>query len=144
MAIIRWDPFRTDFLWPRWIRPFFEEEEEWPELTLTEGLNIYEEGDNIVVEAAAPGIPADKLEVTYEDGVLHIRGEAKETEEKKKKRKVVYRKQMVSSVDYTTYLPRPIDPSKIKAEAKDGVVTITAPIAETAKPKKIPVKVASK
>lgn len=144
MAIIRWDPFRTDFLWPRWIRPFFEEEEEWPELTLTEGLNIYEEDDNIIVEAAAPGIPADKLEVTYEDGVLHIRGEAKETEEKKKQKKVVYRKQMVSSVDYTTYLPRPIDPNKIKAEVKDGVVTVTAPIAETAKPKKIPVKVASK
>lgn len=143
MAIVKWDPFKLDFYWPRWIRPFFEEED-WPELTLTEGLNIYEEDDKIVVEAAAPGIPADKLEITYEDGVLHIRGEAEETEEKKKKKKVIYRKQMVSSVDYTTYLPRPVDPKKIKAEVKDGIVTITAPIAEAAKPQKIPVKVASK
>ena len=51
---------------------------------------------------------------------------------------------MISSVDYTTHLPRPINVDQLDAEIKDGVVTVTAPIAEEAKPKKISVKKALK
>lgn len=145
MAIIRFDPFRNEFFPFRHItQPFFEDVEDWPELTLTQGLNVYEEEDGVVVKAAVPGIPEDKLNITYEDGVLHIQGTAQETEEEKKKHKVIYRKQMVSSVDYTTYLPRPIDANNIEAEVKDGVVTIKATIAEAAKPKRIAVKASAK
>ena len=133
------------FPWPKQLmQPFFEDVEEWPELTMTQGLNVYEEEDSVVIKAAVPGIPENKLDITYEDGVLHIRGMVEETEEEKKRKRVVYRKQMISSVDYTTYLPRPIDSEKIDAEVKDGVVTIRAPIAEAAKPKKITVKKAIK
>lgn len=146
MAIVRFDPFRNEFLSLRehFMQPFFEDTEDWPELTMTQGLNVYEQDDKIMVKAAAPGIPEDKLEVTYEDGMLHIKGSVEETEEEKKKDKVVYRKQMISSVDYTTHLPRPINADKLEAEIKDGVVTVTAPIAEEAKPKKISVKKALK
>jgi len=146
MAIIRFDPFkRSLFSYPdQAFETFFDEDESWPELTMTQGLNIYEEDDKVVVKAAVPGIPEDKLNITYEDGVLHIQGRSEETEEEKKKKKVVYKKHMVSSVDYTSYLPRAVETGKISAEVKDGIVTITAPIAETAKPKRIPVKVSSK
>jgi HSP20 family protein len=142
MAIIRFDPFKNDIfsLQKQIFQPFFEDVEDWPELTLTQGLNVYEEDDKVVVKAAAPGIPEDKLNITYEDGVLHIKGSVEETEEEKKKNKVVYRKQMVSSVDYTTYLPRAIDAESIEAEIENGVVTVKAPIAEAAKPKRIAVK----
>lgn len=146
MAIIRFDPFRNDFfsLQKHLASPFFEDMDDWPELTLTQGLNVYEEEDKVVVKAATPGIPEDKLEITYEDGVLHIRGSVEESEEEKRKQKVVYRKQMVSSVDYTTYLPRAIDVENIEAEVEDGIVTVKAPIAEAAKAKKISVKKALK
>lgn len=146
MAIIRFDPFRNEFLSlaKHFREPFFEDVEDWPQLTMTQGLNVYEQDDNIVVKALAPGIPEDKLEVTFEDGLLHIKGSVEETEEEKKKDKVVYKKQMISSVDYTTQLPRPIDSEKIEAEVRDGVVLIKAPIAEAAKPKKILVKKALK
>lgn len=142
MSLIRFDPFRNDIfsLQRQMMQPFFEDIEDWPELTMTQGLNVYEEDDKVIVKAAVPGIPENKLDITYEDGILHISGRVEETEEEKKKKKVVYRKQMISSVDYTTYLPRAIDPGKIDAEVKDGVVTIQAPVAETAKPKKIMVK----
>jgi HSP20 family protein len=142
MAIIRFDPFRNDLfsVQKQMMQPFFEDVEDWPELTMTQGLNVYEEDDTVVVKAAVPGIPEDKLEITYEDGMLHIRGSIQETEEEKKKKKVVYRKQMISSVDYTTYLPRPINAENIDAEVKDGVVTIKASVAEAAKPKRIAVK----
>ena len=146
MAIIRFDPFRNDFLsfQKQMLQPFFEDVDDWPELTMTQGLNVYEEDGQVIVKAAAPGIPQDKLEITYEDGVLHVRGSVEETEEEKRKKKVVYRKQMISSVDYTTYLPRPINPENIEAEVKDGVVTIKAAVAEAAKPKRIEVKTASR
>jgi HSP20 family protein len=143
MSIIKFDPFRNDiFSWGR--QPFFEDIEDWPELTMTQGLNIHEEDDKVVVKAAVPGIPEEKLDITYEDGILHIKGSVEETEEEKKKKKVVYRKQMISSVDYTTYLPRAIDPDKIDAEVKNGILTIKATVAEEARPKRIMVKTSAK
>lgn len=143
---MRYDPFRTNPLsWSRQIfEPMFNDEEEWPEFTLTQGLNVYEQDDKVIVKAAVPGISEDKLEITYEDGVLHIYGRAEETEEEKKKKKTVYKKQMISCVDYTTYLPRAVDAGKIEAEVNNGIVTIKAPVAQEAKPKKIPVKAVSR
>lgn len=141
MSIIQFDPFKNDLysLQKRMFTPFFEDNDEWPELTMTQGLNVHEEDDKVVIKAVTP-IPKDKLNITYEDGVLHINGTVEETKEEKQKKKVVYRKQMISSVNYTTYLPRAIDSNNIEAEIKDGILTITAPIAPEAKPKKIMVK----
>ncbi len=136
MSIIRFDPFALQ-------RQFFQpilENDEWPELTMTEGLNVYEEAGNVIVEASVPGISEDKLEITYEDGVLRISGKSEEVEEEKKRKRVVHKMQRVSSFEYGTYLPRPIDEKKIEATVKQGVLTIKAPVAEAAKPKRITVK----
>lgn len=141
MAIIRFDPFVQ--LQRQFFQPFLEDDE-WPELTMTEGLNVYEEDENVIVEASVPGIPEEKLEITYENGVLRVKGRSEEKEEEKKKNRVIHRMQRVSSFDYSTYLPRPIDEKQIEAIVKNGVLTVKAPIAEAAKPKKIPVKVSSK
>ncbi|GIW64355.1 MAG: hypothetical protein KatS3mg092_0288 [Patescibacteria group bacterium] len=137
MAIVRFDPFTRSFL-----KPFFawEDEEDLPELTMTEGLDVYEEDDQVVVKAAVPGVPADKVDVTFEDGVLRIRAKVEEKKEEKEKRKVVYRMDRVASFDYTTTLPRAVDEKTLEAKVENGVVTITAKIAEAAKPKRIPVK----
>ena len=142
MAIIRFDPFKiSPFRFQRdFVPTLWDDEENWPELTMTEGLNVYEENNNVIVEASVPGIPEDKLEITYEDGVLHISGRQEEKETEKKKQRVVHRMQRVASFDYTTYLPRPINEGQIEASVKDGVLTIKAPVAEEAKPKKIPIK----
>jgi len=97
-----------------------------------------------VIKAAVPGIPADKVEVTFEDGVLRIKAKVEEAKEEKVKKKVVYRSQKVSYFDYTTTLPRAVNGDQISAEVTDGVVTIKAPIAQAAKPKKIAVKAQNK
>lgn len=143
MAIIRLDPFRPF----RRLHPWFwgwEDEDRWPEFTMTEGVDVFEEDSKIVTKAAIPGIPSDKVEVTYEDGVLTISGKAEEKEEEKKKKKTVYKRERVTSFHYTTTLPRPIDPKSLEASVEDGVVTVVAKIAEEAKPKKVPVKVSKK
>lgn len=138
MPIVKFNPFSP------WVNDrfftAFDEDDNWPTVKVTDGLDVYETENDVVVKAAVPGIPAERVDVTFEDGVLRIKAEANETEEEKKKKKVVYKQQKMSYFDYTTTLPRAVDGSKISAEVNDGVVTIKAPIAEAVKPKKIAVK----
>jgi HSP20 family protein len=136
MAIVQIDPFA---LQRQLLRPLLEDTT-WPQITAADGLNIYEENDVVYVEASLPGIPEDKIDITYEDGVLHICGKQEQVQDEKKKNRIVHRMQRVSSFDYTTYLPRPIDDKRIEATVKNGVLTIKAPVAEAVKAKKISVK----
>jgi HSP20 family protein len=119
--------------------PFDMDDFEWPAIQMNQGLDVYEEGENVVVKAAVPGVPADKVEVTYEDGVLRIDAHHEESEEEKNKRSTVYRMERVSNFSYTTTFPRPIDANGISADVENGIVTVTAKIAEAAKAKKIAV-----
>ncbi len=142
MAIIKFNPFSP------WISDRFfsilDEDENWPQIRVTEGLDVYETDSDVVVKAPVPGIPAEKVDVTFEDGVLRIKAQVEETKEEKEKKKVVYRQQKMSYFDYTTTLPRAVDSSRITAVVSDGVVTVKAPVAETARPKKITVQAKSK
>jgi HSP20 family protein len=117
-----------------------EDEDTWPQTRITDGMDVYETDTDVVVKAAVPGIPADKVNVTFEDGVLRISAKVEETNEEKENKKVVYRQQKMNSFDYTTTLPRAVDGNSISAVVTDGVITVKAPIAQEAKPKKITVK----
>ena len=116
-----------------------EDEQDWPQMTMTEGIDVYEEEDKVVVKAAVPGVSPEKVDVTFEDGVLRIRAKIEESQEEKEKKRVTYRMDRVASFDYTTTLPRPVDAQSINAVVEDGVVVISAKIAETAKPRRIEV-----
>ncbi|MCA9308488.1 MAG: Hsp20/alpha crystallin family protein [Patescibacteria group bacterium] len=136
MAIVRWT--RPTPVWPS----FLDDElfNSWPQLSSEDkGLNIYETDDSVVVEASLPGIPEDNVEVTVEGNVLTISGSFEEHEEDTKKKKVVYKSSRQSSFSYSTSLPRMVDSTKATAEVKDGVVTVTVPLTEEEKPKKITV-----
>lgn len=127
------------------MRPLFTEwDQDFPQLTSSSGLDVYEEENRVVVKAAVPGIPAEQVEVEYENGVLHIHARYEETKEQKEKKKVVYRQDRISSFDYSTTLPRTIDPKSIEAVTENGVVEITAKISEEAMRKRIPVKVSGR
>lgn len=121
------------------------DDEAWPTLQQSaEGFDMYETDNEVVVKASVPGIPSDQVNVTFEDGVLRISGSNAEKEEERSKRKVVYQEQRTSAFSYATTLPRAVDAEKISAEVEDGVVTVTAPLAASAKPKKISVKAKGK
>lgn len=136
MAIVRWDPFSLPRLVSRTPWPF--EEENW--LETEEGLSVYETDEDLIVEANVPGVSEDEIDVSIESGVITIKAEHKEKEEEKKRKKVIYRKAMQAKYLYTTSIPCPVQANKAKAELKNGVLTITIPKAEEAKPKKIAVK----
>lgn len=142
MAILRFDPIGA---WSRFPRvPALFDEDEWPDAPVNQGLDVYETDNEVIVKAAVPGVPSDKVEVTFEDGVLRIKARVEETKEEKEKKKVVYRQQRVASFDYTTTLPRAVNGETITADVNDGVVTVKAPIAQEAKPRRITVKAKTK
>lgn len=117
-----------------------DEEDAWPNMTMTEGLDMYEEGDAVYVKAPVPGVTPENVDVTFEDGVLRITARQEENEEEKNKKRVVYRKERIVSFDYTTTLPRAVDPKTLTADVEDGVLIVSAKIAEAAKPQKISVQ----
>ena len=101
------------------------------------GLSISEDDKNIYVEASLPGIDPKDVEMTFHDGYLWVRGEAK-SEEKANERK--YYRQASRSFSYRVALPgevdTAIDPSAV---SKNGIMTITFTKSPKVQPKKIQV-----
>lgn len=132
MAIIKYDPFDLRSFW-RWPSVWGEEEAEFG----GRQLDVYETENEIVVKAGVAGVKPKNVEVTFEDGVVEIRGQEEEEEEKDKK----YYKKASRSYRYRIAVPGNVDLKKDpKAEVKEGVITVTFKKAEEAKPKKITVK----
>jgi len=113
-------------------------EEEEKELTagVPSGLSVSEDEKNIYVEAALPGIDPKDIEVTFDKGILWIKGEAKEEEKKKK-----YYRKASRSFSYRVAVPGEID-EKVEPEAKckNGVMTVTFAKSPKTQPKRITVK----
>lgn len=110
-------------------------------LTVTQpggGLTITEDDQHVYVEAAVPGIEPKDIEITFERGMLWIRGEAK-AEEKDKKRKI--HTQSRRSFSYRIAVPGDIDLSKEpEASYKHGVMTVTFLKNAQAQPRRIQLK----
>ena len=103
-------------------------------------LDVYEEKDEVVAKAELPGMKKEDLEISVQDGVLTISGERKEEEELKDAE--TYRSErFFGKFHRSLALPATVDPSKVKAAYKDGVLTVTLPKKEEAKPKTIDIEV---
>ncbi len=103
-------------------------------------LNLWEEGDNLHVEAELPGLKLDDLEIfVNQDNQLTIKGERKPLELKE----VTWHRQErgFGSFTRTLQLPLDIDPDAVTAEFKHGVLTILLPKKPEIKPRRVEVKV---
>lgn len=123
---------------PNRLPSIFDEDEDWATFLPSTGLTVSEDEKNVFIEAAMPGLEASKIEVTFDKGVLWVRGSAEEKEEDKNKK--FYRKAS-SSFSYRIAVPGNID-DKQEPDAvyKNGIMKITfAKIAET-QPKKLNVR----
>ena len=102
-------------------------------------VDIKEEEDRFVIYADLPGVDPDDIEITMEQGVLTLKGErSKETKEEHEGYKRVER---VNGSFYRRFsLPDIADTERIEAKGKNGVLEITLPKQEKAKPKRITVK----
>lgn len=128
--IVKRDPFRSLFAMPRWMEEFDE--------STQRGLKLREDDKNIYVEAVVAGVPSENVDVEIEDGVVTIKAEAKEEQKKKDE----YR-----SSSYRYYYTCALSGGKwdkANAEVKHGVVTVTVPKEEAARPRKVKVKMSAK
>jgi HSP20 family protein len=102
-------------------------------------LDIYEDKDNLYVRAELPGMKKEDIDLSLHDGSLSISGERK-TEEKAKEAEVYRSERFFGRFQRTVTLPSPVAADQVKAQYKDGVLTVTLPKSEEAKPKHIDVK----
>lgn len=106
----------------------------------TPAVDIYETENELVVKADLPEVDMNDIEIKIENGTLSLRGERKF--EKNEKQKGFHRieRSYGSFVRYFT-LPDTVDTEHVQAGFKNGVLTITLPKKEVAKPKTIKVQV---
>jgi len=119
--------------WPRRLRL-------WEGLTRGPAIEVYEEKDDVVVKAELPGMRKEDLEVNISDNLLTIKGEKKKEEEVKEKG-YYYSERSYGSFIRTIEIPKDIQPDKIQATFKDGVLEVRLPKTEEAKRREVKIKV---
>ncbi len=104
----------------------------------TPAVDVIENEHDIVLKADLPGIPQEAIEVKFENGTLTIKGERKyENEQKQPGFRRIERGYGAFARHYT--LPETIDITQVKADYKNGELTVTLPKKEAAKARTIPV-----
>ncbi len=105
-------------------------------------LNLYDSADHYLLTAQLPGISTDDIELTITGETLTMRGERKRPESVKDDS---YRRQErpVGRWSRTITLPERVDSSRVSASFCEGILTITLPKAESAKPRHITVTTGS-
>jgi HSP20 family protein len=146
MKLAKWDPFHeVDELLDRYSRPF-----DWPfrgrrDVSVRDAdwaprVDISETDDNFCIKAEVPGIKREDVKINIEDHVLSIHGENKQVKEEEGEQ--FHRvERYYGSFRRSFTLPENVDEEKIEANFKDGLLTLTIPKTEAAKPKSIEVKV---
>src|SRR5208283_5215015 len=147
MAIVRWEPFRDLVTAQRDFDRMFREaftgqlgDAELSTRSWAPPVDIYETEDAIVLKAELPGIDPKDVEVRVEDNTLYLKGER--NYEKEVKEQNYHRvERSYGSFARSFSLPNSISAEKVKAEYKDGLLTLTMPKREEAKPKTIKIDV---
>ena len=143
MAIVRWEPARelATMEIERLNRMFTDFYGEAFSRAWVPAVDIYEtDAHEVVVKAELPDMKHEDINLTFENGVLTLKGERKVQQEVKKENyQRIERRHGGFSRSFT--LPNTVDAGKISASYKDGVLTIRLPQREEAKPKQIAVNV---
>lgn len=103
-------------------------------------VDIYDKGNEVVIHAELPGMKKDEIDVRVENNVLTVRGQ-KERKDEVKEDGYFRTERVYGSFSRSFSLPSTVDATKISAEYKDGVLTLSVPKAEEAKARQIDVKV---
>lgn len=106
----------------------------------TPSMDVYEDQENFVVKAELPGMRKEDIEVSFHDGMLSISGERK-SEEKHDEAETHRTERFFGRFQRSVSLPSAVAVDKVKAQYQDGILTITLPKTEEAKPKRIDVNV---
>lgn len=104
-------------------------------------IDIKQSGDDMQVRAELPGMKPEDVDIEFSDGVLTLRGERREEEEKEDEGWLV-RESSYGSFERTIVLPETVEPGSISADFKDGVLEVTVPKAfEQHEPQRVKISV---
>jgi len=106
----------------------------------TPAIDLFEDKDNFILRAELPGMKKEDIDLSLHDGSLSISGE-RQSEDKYQDAEVYRAERFFGRFQRTISVPAPVSADKIKAQYKDGILTVTLPKTEEAKPKHIEVKV---
>ena len=142
MAIQLWDPVReavslrdvmSSLLQDSFVRPGALMGDGGPAML---PLDISENDNEFIVKASLPGVRPEDVQITVHGDTLTIRGETK-AEQEKKDEHYHLRERRYGLFQRTVRLSAPVRTDQAKAEFQNGVLTLTLPKAEEAKPKQI-------
>lgn len=149
MAIIRWDPFRDVMTLQERMNHLFDHALSRTRVDDKEGLtasmwspsvDIFETPDSIVMKAELPGVSRDNIDIQVQDNTLTLKGERK-FEHEVKEENYLRVERSYGAFQRTFNLPTGVQQGKIKAVFKDGVLEVTMPKAEEAKPTQVKIDV---
>lgn len=143
MTLVKWTPRRSLFnygedLWDNFFNTdhfLSRGRESW-----YPAVDIEESKDNYHVTMELPGMGKDDVNISFENGVLHVRGEKKEEKEDKDRNYHCYERRY-GKFERAFRIHSDVDNDKIDANFKNGVLSIDLPKAEKAKAKQIEVKI---
>jgi HSP20 family protein len=102
--------------------------------------DVFEDKDAVKIVAEVPGVRPEDVKLSLENNLLTIRGEKKQHAEEKSERVHRYERSY-GTFERTFALPTTVDPERIVANYAHGILTVSIPKAERARPREIPVKV---
>ena len=145
MSITRWEPLSELMSLRDAMDRLFEESFVrpgrllgWPSAGMVP-VDMYQEDNNVVVKAPLPGVKPEDIDISVVGETLTIKGETRQEKEVKAEN-MIRQERRFGAFSRTVSLPSPVDTSKANATFENGVLTLTLPIAEEAKPKAIKVK----
>ena len=141
-TLVRWEPFGNVRVLHRHMDRLFDDVLRGPRVLSWEpaelgfALDVYEKDDAVVVKAALPGVRPDEVDISVTGDVLTIKGETKSEEETKDGN--YHRRELRYGV-FARSIPLPtlVDHDKAEATFENGILTVSLPKAEEAKPKSI-------
>jgi HSP20 family protein len=101
--------------------------------------DVFEDKDTVKIVAEVPGVKPEDVRLSLENNLLTIRGEKRQEAEERSERVHRYERSY-GSFERAFVLPSTVDAEKISADYRNGVLTVTVPKAERARPREIPVK----
>jgi HSP20 family protein len=102
--------------------------------------DVFEDREAVKIMAEVPGVRPEDVKLSIENNLLTIRGEKKQHAEEKTERVHRYERSY-GTFERTFALPTTVDPEKIAATYSQGILTVTIPKADRARPREIPVSV---
>ncbi len=146
MDLVRWNPWKEMVSLRDRMNRLFDDvffrsdrrEDAWADGVWVPAVDMFETDDNVVIKAELPGLEKKDISLDFQNGVLTLKGERKSENEVKEEN--YYRREMSYGKFVRSFnLPVNVDAEKIKAEFKNGVLTVEVPKPEGHKPKQIKV-----